>query len=756
MDSYLAHAPPFMVPPVQMPRYEEFDLARKYDRPKFRTSARHQQYYQYYDKLNNDGLLFEPYSDSATARYYKEHRIYSAQVNWQALTADSPSQPARERPLETSNLVTFPDLFAGDGVPHLIHHSLVRMGHRICLFGGLELMPDAEYEQYLRELTDDFSIPPANIHMHFDYELPAPLSKCKLTSLALRPNKNVYTYNSETSTLLKTCELDCIKTPPPLLCSGLQQISAYHFMLHAGFELHTHVEKRDGHVHISRTLDPQTAMWMFDVRTQVFTQLKVILSSSISTILPHYIPRFGHQIQGITIEQNNSPNDDDSLHSGPSHDHTIGSCSRYSRPAVVFVMGGYKLEEHTNRLVALNDLWKCELSASNTTDPSARGFQLEFSTEMICSLVGSPDILSDRFSFCYNARGEPLGPEKRQVIQGLFRHGTDAQWPKPRGFFSMDVVQTADLEQMVEGELVDQHAHISQPRPKKSRYFTGLQDEAQSPSPTPSLQAQLRASSPLSATERANMRQFFQYEGRMRSRTPSLTEETPRSSPSAAAAQFSSRAVRSTSLVVFGGSSIVHVKVVADDGSEHLYSKVEVLSDMWCFDLNTETWTSVLTVKQSDNRPLKLCGHASASDGQQLMMIGGLRGYQLDDQLLAIRYSGDAAKQYLDIAERAFDAISEKVRPGINRQVYDCFVLNFATRQWKHADTRLYNAKENLVTGHFIINVHVQALQFDSKVVICGGGDARVVDKNQLLLPDEQQNHLLGGAFEILSSLMKF
>ncbi|KAG7899174.1 hypothetical protein KL907_005065 [Ogataea polymorpha] len=756
MDSYLAHAPPFMVPPVQMPRYEEFDLARKYDRPKFRTSARHQQYYQYYDKLNNDGLLFEPYSDSATARYYKEHRIYSAQVNWQALTADSPSQPARERPLETSNLVTFPDLFAGDGVPHLIHHSLVRMGHRICLFGGLELMPDAEYEQYLRELTDDFSIPPANIHMHFDYELPAPLSKCKLTSLALRPNKNVYTYNSETSTLLKTCELDCIKTPPPLLCSGLQQISAYHFMLHAGFELHTHVEKRDGHVHISRTLDPQTAMWMFDVRTQVFTQLKVILSSSISTILPHYIPRFGHQIQGITIEQNNSPNDDDSLHSGPSHDHTIGSCSRYSRPAVVFVMGGYKLEEHTNRLVALNDLWKCELSASNTTDPSARGFQLEFSTEMICSLVGSPDILSDRFSFCYNARGEPLGPEKRQVIQGLFRHGTDAQWPKPRGFFSMDVVQTADLEQMVEGELVDQHAHISQPRPKKSRYFTGLQDEAQSPSPTPSLQAQLRASSPLSATERANMRQFFQYEGRMRSRTPSLTEETPRSSPSAAAAQFSSRAVRSTSLVVFGGSSIVHVKVVADDGSEHLYSKVEVLSDMWCFDLNTETWTSVLTVKQSDNRPLKLCGHASASDGQQLMMIGGLRGYQLDDQLLAIRYSGDAAKQYLDIAERAFDAISEKVRPGINREVYDCFVLNFATRQWKHADTRLYNAKENLVTGHFIINVHVQALQFDSKVVICGGGDARVVDKNQLLLPDEQQNHLLGGAFEILSSLMKF
>ncbi|KAG7897516.1 hypothetical protein KL905_005069 [Ogataea polymorpha] len=669
MDSYLAHAPPFMVPPVQMPRYEEFDLARKYDRPKFRTSARHQQYYQYYDKLNNDGLLFEPYSDSATARYYKEHRICSAQMNWQALTADSPSQPARERPLETSNLVTFPDLFAGDGVPHLIHHSLVRMGHRICLFGGLELMPDAEYEQYLRELTDDFSIPPANIHMHFDYELPAPLSKCKLTSLALRPNKNVYTYNSETSTLLKTCELDCIKTPPPLLCSGLQQISAYHFMLHAGFELHTHVEKRDGHVHISRTLDPQTAMWMFDVRTQVFTQLKVILSSSISTILPHYIPRFGHQIQGITIEQNNSPNDDDSLHSGPSHDHTIGSCSRYSRPAVVFVMGGYKLEEHTNRLVALNDLWKCELSASNTTDPSARGFQLEFSTEMICSLVGSPDILSDRFSFCYNARGEPLGPEKRQVIQGLFRHGTDAQWPKPRGFFSMDVVQTADLEQMVEGELVDQHAHISQPRPKKSRYFTGLQDEAQSPSPTPSLQAQLRASSPLSATERANMRQFFQYEGRMRSRTPSLTEETPRSSPSAAAAQFSSRAVRSTSLVVFGGSSIVHVKVVADDGSELLYSKVEVLSDMWCFDLNTETWTSVLTVRLSDNRPLKLCGHASASDGQQLMVIGGLRGYQLDDQLLAIRYSGDAAKQYLDIAERAFDAISEKVRPVINREV---------------------------------------------------------------------------------------
>ncbi|KAG7924617.1 hypothetical protein KL925_005237 [Ogataea polymorpha] len=756
MDSYLAHAPPFMVPPVQMPRYEEFDLARKYDRPKFRTSARHQQYYQYYDKLNNDGLLFEPYSDSATARYYKEHRIYSAQMNWQALTADSPSQPARERPLETSNLVTFPDLFAGDGVPHLIHHSLVRMGHRICLFGGLELMPDAEYEQYLRELTDDFSIPPANIHMHFDYELPAPLSKCKLTSLALRPNKNVYTYNSETSTLLKTCELDCIKTPPPLLCSGLQQISAYHFMLHAGFELHTHVEKRDGHVHISRTLDPQTAMWMFDVRTQVFTQLKVILSSSISTILPHYIPRFGHQIQGITIEQNNSPNDDDSLHSGPSHDHTIGSCSRYSRPAVVFVMGGYKLEEHTNRLVALNDLWKCELSASNTTDPSARGFQLEFSTEMICSLVGSPDILSDRFSFCYNARGEPLGPEKRQVIQGLFRHGTDAQWPKPRGFFSMDVVQTADLEQMVEGELVDQHAHISQPRPKKSRYFTGLQDEAQSPSPTPSLQAQLRASSPLSATERANMRQFFQYEGRMRSRTPSLTEETPRSSPSAAAAQFSSRAVRSTSLVVFGGSSIVHVKVVADDGSELLYSKVEVLSDMWCFDLNTETWTSVLTVKQSDNRPLKLCGHASASDGQQLMVIGGLRGYQLDDQLLAIRYSGDAAKQYLDIAERAFDAISEKVRPVINREVYDFFVLNFATRQWKHAETRLYNAKENLVTGHFIINVHVQALQFDSEVVICGGGDARVVDNNQLLLPDEQQDHLLGGAFEILSSLMKF
>ncbi|KAG7691761.1 hypothetical protein KL911_005036 [Ogataea haglerorum] len=755
MDSYLAQAPAFVVPPVQLPRYEEFPLARKYDRAKFRTSARHQQYYQYYSKLNTDGLLFEPYSDSATARYYKEHRLYSAQVDLQELTADSPNQPAAERPLETSNLVNFPDLLAGDSFPHLIHHSVVRMGHRILLFGGLELMPAAQYETYLRELTDDFSIAPANIHMHFDYELPAPLSKAKLTSLALRPNKNVYTYNSETSTLLKTCELDGVKTPPPLLCSGLQQISAYHFMLHAGFELHTHVEKRDGHVHITRTLAPQTAIWMFDIRTQVFTQLKAILSSSISTILPHYIPRFGHKIQGITIEQNNSRNDDESLHSGPSHDPTIGSHSRFPRPAVVFVMGGYKIEQHSNRLVALNDLWKCELSASNTTDPSSRGFQLEFSTETICSLVGNPDILNDRFSFSYNANGEPLGQEKRQVIQGLFRHGTDAQWPKPRGFFSMDIVQTTDLEQMAEGEWAEQHPHISHPKPKSYRHFTGLQDEARSPSPTPSLQAQLRSSSPLSATERVNMRPLFPYEGRMRSRTPSSTEETPRSSPNAAASQFSSLAVRSSSLVVFGGSSILHIKVVAEDGSEHVYSKVDVLSDMWWFDLNTETWTSVRTVKQSDSEPLKLCGHASASDGQQLMVIGGLRGYQLDDKLLAIQYSGDAARQYLDIAERAFDTISENVGPGINRDVYDFFVLNFATRQWKHAETRLYNAKKTLTSGRFI-NVHVQALQFDSKVVICGGGDARIVDSNHLLLPDEQQDHSLGGAFEILSSLMKF
>ncbi|KAG7713298.1 hypothetical protein KL949_005136 [Ogataea haglerorum] len=755
MDSYLAQAPAFVVPPVQLPRYEEFPLARKYDRAKFRTSARHQQYYQYYSKLNTDGLLFEPYSDSATARYYKEHRLYSAQVDLQELTADSPNQPAAERPLETSNLVNFPDLLAGDSFPHLIHHSVVRMGHRILLFGGLELMPAAQYETYLRELTDDFSIAPANIHMHFDYELPAPLSKAKLTSLALRPNKNVYTYNSETSTLLKTCELDGVKTPPPLLCSGLQQISAYHFMLHAGFELHTRVEKRDGHVHITRTLAPQTAIWMFDIRTQVFTQLKAILSSSISTILPHYIPRFGHKIQGITIEQNNSRNDDESLHSGPSHDPTIGSHSRFPRPAVVFVMGGYKIEQHSNRLVALNDLWKCELSASNTTDPSARGFQLEFSTETICSLVGNPDILNDRFSFSYNANGEPLGQEKRQVIQGLFRHGTDAQWPKPRGFFSMDIVQTTDLEQMAEGEWAEQHPHISHPKPKSYRHFTGLQDEARSPSPTPSLQAQLRSSSPLSATERVNMRPLFPYEGRMRSRTPSSTEETPRSSPNAAASQFSSLAVRSSSLVVFGGSSILHIKVVAEDGSEHVYSKVDVLSDMWWFDLNTETWTSVRTVKQSDSEPLKLCGHASASDGQQLMVIGGLRGYQLDDKLLAIQYSGDAARQYLDIAERAFDTISENVGPGINRDVYDFFVLNFATRQWKHAETRLYNAKKTLTSGRFI-NVHVQALQFDSKVVICGGGDARIVDSNHLLLPDEQQDHSLGGAFEILSSLMKF
>ncbi|KAG7763873.1 hypothetical protein KL931_004910 [Ogataea haglerorum] len=755
MDSYLAQAPAFAVPPVQLPRYEEFPLARKYDRAKFRTSARHQQYYQYYSKLNTDGLLFEPYSDSATARYYKEHRLYSAQVDLQELTAGSPNQPAAERPLETSNLVNFPDLLAGDSFPHLIHHSVVRMGHRILLFGGLELMPAAQYETYLRELTDDFSIAPANIHMHFDYELPAPLSKAKLTSLALRPNKNVCTYNSETSTLLKTCELDGVKTPPPLLCSGLQQISAYHFMLHAGFELHTHVEKRDGHVHITRTLAPQTAIWMFDIRTQVFTQLKAILSSSISTILPHYIPRFGHKIQGITIEQNNSRNDDESLHSGPSHDPTIGSHSRFPRPAVVFVMGGYKIEQHSNRLVALNDLWKCELSASNTTDPSSRGFQLEFSTETICSLVGNPDILNDRFSFSYNANGEPLGQEKRQVIQGLFRHGTDAQWPKPRGFFSMDIVQTTDLEQMAEGEWAEQHPHISHPKPKSYRHFTGLQDEARSPSPTPSLQAQLRSSSPLSATERVNMRPLFPYEGRMRSRTPSSTEETPRSSPNAAASQFSSLAVRSSSLVVFGGSSILHIKVVAEDGSEHVYSKVDVLSDMWWFDLNTETWTSVRTVKQSDSEPLKLCGHASASDGQQLMVIGGLRGYQLDDKLLAIQYSGDAARQYLDIAERAFDTISENVGPGINRDVYDFFVLNFATRQWKHAETRLYNAKKTLTSGRFI-NVHVQALQFDSKVVICGGGDARIVDSNHLLLPDEQQDHSLGGAFEILSSLMKF
>ncbi|KAH3667136.1 hypothetical protein OGAPHI_002785 [Ogataea philodendri] len=699
MESYLKNAPPFLVPPIKLPEFVQVDPDNRTDANKHEIEPRINLYSKYYDKLNRDGLLYEPNADSATARYYKQHHLYTPQVLQESITPDMPPYTTQTEPfVGSSNLVRFPDLFAGDHVPCLIHHSIARLGYRVCIFGGLARMEDDEYELYLRDLTNDFQVPASNIHMEFDYDLPEPLSKNKLTCLAMRPNTTVYIYNVETSTMLQMCELDGINTPPPLLCSMMQPLSAHHWLCHAGFELETHVRKENGHVYVTRKIVPQTSMWMFDIRTNTFTKLRAILGSELSEFLPQYIPRFGHGCHGITLEQNNAMDDHDSRRSDTRMVH--------SRPAVVFVMGGYKMDPETNRFIALNDLWKCEISVVNSQGTFDTAYDFQFSTEIICSLLGRPEFIDDRFSFEYSADGEFIGPSTKKMIRGLFRHGFGARWPRPRGFFSLNLV--------------------------KSQNFYNQFDDVS-----------FDLSSPVSRISR-------QREG-----TVSPSTDTGRSSPFMAP-PYSSPAIRDRTLVVYGGSSTVYFKLVSNDGKEHGYYRHEILGDMWCFDLMSESWNYVPTAKHSDGQALKICGHASACDGETLMVLGGLREYQLPDSRLLLQCEDpESGKDHWTVASSILESLSEPPGRESDKLTFNFYVLNFATRKWKYAHTKLVNQITDVVMSHSLINAHAQAVQIDSKVVIVGG-DSRKLGADHRLEADECQNQTFGGVCDVLSLLMKF
>ncbi|GMF05583.1 unnamed protein product [Ambrosiozyma monospora] len=120
--------------------------------------------------------------------------------------------------------------------------------------------------------------------------------------------------------------------------------------------------------------------------------------------------------------------------------------SKLSKPAVFYVFGGYCLDQRTLQFVALNDLWKCEL----LFNPD----QEEFANECICSPCGEFELIFDNYSYCIDENGVERDHDdvENLTFHGLTRHSLEgSNWPKPRGFASLLLIDNDDIGAVVDG-----------------------------------------------------------------------------------------------------------------------------------------------------------------------------------------------------------------------------------------------------------------------------------------------------------------
>ncbi|ODV84549.1 hypothetical protein CANARDRAFT_8531 [[Candida] arabinofermentans NRRL YB-2248] len=680
MDRYLSgpDVPEYLKQPSCFPNYSPLELNSlntKYSAQQ-QSDPKDLKYKQYFNNLNVDGLLFEKHMNSSTSMYYQKHKIYKPDLNRKKTVITNPSlenmgtnndySGSNEDPLpKNGNLLSYPSIFSGFDMPHLSYHSTASLGHKLYIYGGLAVYSKEEYYQLLKNLTNDFTIPAANVKVTLDFDAPPPLTKAKLISLATKPNNELFKYSCDTSTLLKVMDIfPSVSTnenstindrrsmgsntssarskyvhPKVLLASNVTEVSAKHWLLYGGFELVTDIKRFENSVEIIKRVNINHQAWLFDSRNNTFKEIIINVHPTYSVLFPSAIARFGHAMEAITIEENNKDTETTTSRSSMvsstsseknSHGWNSGSGSNnqvmtsYDKPAVILIMGGYKLSDNGKSCLALNDIWKCEFILSK----SSKFPKIDFADEMVCFPMGHFDLLFDKYSYRLNQQGEILEDDFKSInFTGIFKHGASFNWPKPRGFFSMSIVDNADLYQQfgVSPDNLSKPENtvpmIHQPRPssphspstaksgissRKDDGFSPLRTSTTPPpmSPHHHQQQQQRAGSPISSTHHSNnIRHYismlsssdhssshsYQNTSRNNNTTNNNTSNTnnnsslerhrlshssnssssansgtARSSPAQPGTHsFHSTALHKKSLVIFGGSTTLYFKVVS-------------------------------------------------------------------------------------------------------------------------------------------------------------------------------------------------
>ncbi|OUM54019.1 hypothetical protein BVG19_g3357 [[Candida] boidinii] len=366
-------------------------------------------YKLYFQSLNVRNSKINENDDSLNSRYYKSHKVYSPNFdlvkdthrlrkelstskktkqyenasqniqqkqtivdnsdvtldtgfNYSKSTDESlkPNDTIEDPLTQFDNLISYPNIFSSNNIPPLFHHcSTSLLGYQF-IFGGLTLLSYEEYEEYLRSITDDFTIPLENIEIRLAQDIiPLPIDRNIITSLAIKPNRTVYRYSTDSNTLLPVIDYESQAAaaaatasgytthsaassststtttgpkhsytkrnpsqssnsvssastnsyrsviPSQLVCATSSAASKRHAVVYGGFDIETEIIRHGNRVIIEKRFSISNNMRLFDGVSLKFRELNIIVHPSVSAKLPQAIPRFGHVQTGLTIEENN-------------------------------------------------------------------------------------------------------------------------------------------------------------------------------------------------------------------------------------------------------------------------------------------------------------------------------------------------------------------------------------------------------------------------------------------------------------------
>ncbi|OWB58005.1 hypothetical protein B5S28_g3993 [[Candida] boidinii] len=377
-------------------------------------------YKLYFQSLNVRNSMINSNDDSLNSRYYKSHKVYSPNLdlvrdthkirkelsinkkntnttksensnknishenynnnestgilgtgfNYSKSNDESIKQnDTIEDPLtQFDNLISYPNVFCSNNIPPLFHHCSTNLLGYQFIFGGLTLLSYEEYEEYLRLITDDFTIPLENIEIRLAQDIiPLPIDRNIITSLAIKPNRTVYRYSTDSNTLLPVIDYESQAAaaaataaaassaasgysthsasssttatgapgaknlhakrnmsassnsvssastnsyrsiiPSQLVCATSSAASERHAIVYGGFDIETEIIRQGNKIIIEKRLTVSNSMRLFDAISLKFRELNIIVHPSVSAKLPQAIPRFGHVQTGLTIEENNA------------------------------------------------------------------------------------------------------------------------------------------------------------------------------------------------------------------------------------------------------------------------------------------------------------------------------------------------------------------------------------------------------------------------------------------------------------------
>lgn len=680
-DEYLSgDVPQYLQYLAELPTYQDIDVQDT-------TSASTQNYQRYFSDLNTDGLMFENGSRSkrsATAKYYNSHHVLEPLGG----LANDEMGPTPSRSKYTS-FVNVPMLLSNSIVHGITYHTAVKMGADVYIFGGLAGRSREGYAAYLQELTKNFTIPPSNVIVKLDYDLPPPLMPEKLKSLAFTPNHIVYKYSTDSNSLIQLLDMDGLTVPTGvgvaspdvgaesvkevrksveftrkfgndspineifsasdvrkfgpsrLLCSAAKPISEGHFCTYGGFELQTTVTyPDDNHVVLERKIVLPQNLFIFDAALVRFRPLRMSVHPAFSASLPTAIPRFG--LSAVCTTYN------DELKDRKAGNHR-------GKSALVLTMGGYRLHSDNRSFVALNDIWKCEIFWSNNN----------YSDQVICYPVGCFNVIGGS-NYLFDKSGGILPHETSSSdFTGLLEHEPVAQWPKPRGFFSMSI-------------------------------WDNMKSGADPPS-------------------------YFAHES-----------------------------VVGKSLIVFGGSSTMSYKV--QGGSSYMKTDVLGDMWRFDFDTGKWSQLHYHN-HDGQEVLLPICGQASSMNSYNMLFVGGLHKKSLPDELFMLKPIAGDQPEDRKLVERFIssqptpskttDLISLQLplpSDPSSRGMGTSFVIDLEKLSISPVDYTFVKRGFGEGSADFeIVLTALQLIQLDSKL-LCIGGDVQLIDsKTKKKLPESCQ-----------------